>query len=490
MRSCLPKLIAFAWILLAMEADLARAANADSLPNVVFILADDLGWADIGYHNSDTLTPSIDHLAAGGTRLEQHYVWPTCSPTRVALLTGREPSRFGVLEALLTGNGHLPPDIVTLPGALRSRGYTTHISGKWHIGTPPDYRPLLFDFDTSYGSFRGQIDPYTHRYKLGHRTWHRNDQLFDEEGHATDLIADEAIRVIRASREKPFFLYVSFTVPHYPLAEPDRWTAMYDGKTMFYGTGMVDGKTGDRWRKLNAASISHMDEAVGRIVEALQQAGKRENTLIVFTSDNGGQQAWEAPKVQYEGRYQPHTTLGNNRPLRGWKTELYEGGIRVPCCVNWPGHVPAGQAVRSPVSIMDWMPTFCELTDASAESSWQLSGQDILPLIFGKEKISEKARISREKGAQPRTFYWATSSELAVRHGDWKLIRNRTGNGSSIESPADSRSEPQLASVGQCRVELFNLADDPYEKTDLSGQQPDRVAELTRILEEQRKGDR
>ena len=344
---------------------------------------------------------------------------------------------------------HLPPDIVTLPGALRSRGYTTHITGKWHIGTPPDYRPLLFGFDTSYGSFRGQIDPYTHRYKLGHRTWHRNDQLLDEKGHATDLIAGEAIRVIRESHEKPFFLYVSFTVPHYPLAEPDQWTAMYDEKIE------------DRWRKLNAASISHMDEAVGRIVEALQQAGKRENTLIVFCSDNGGQQAWDAQKEQYEGRYQPHTTLGNNLPLRGWKTDLYEGGIRVPCCVNWSGHVPAGQVVESPTSIMDWMPTFCERSDRPAELSWCLSGQDIWPLILGKELISRKEK------AQPRTLYWATPSELAVRHGNWKLIRSRND------------------SITNGQIELFNLANDPYEKNDLADELSDRVAELTKILDEQ-----
>ncbi|MCA9212442.1 MAG: sulfatase-like hydrolase/transferase [Planctomycetales bacterium] len=236
--------------LLVSHVALAAEAEQPRKPNVLFILADDLGWADIGYHDSGTSTPNIDRLAANGVKLEQHYVWPTCSPTRVALLTGREPSRFGVLTPL-GDDGRIPADTVTLATALRSRGYTTHISGKWHIGAPPSFRPLLFGFDTSYGYFRGQIDPYTHRYKFGNRTWHRNDELLDEEGHATDLIADEAIRVIRSSVGKPFFLYVPFSVPHFPLSEPDEWTTMYDDK--------ID----DSWRKLNAASIVSAQENHG-----------------------------------------------------------------------------------------------------------------------------------------------------------------------------------------------------------------------------------
>ncbi len=449
MRNRWSQSIAFAKLVLALGAALANAvastanaADSDRPPSIVFILADDLGWADIGYHRSDTITPNIDRLAASGTRLEQHYVWPTCSPTRVALLTGREPSRFGVFSPL-GDDGRLPPDTVTLATALHDRGYTTHISGKWHIGAPPDYRPLLFGFDTSYGYFRGQIDPYTHRYKFGNRTWHRNDKLLDEEGHATDLIADEAVRVIRLPHEKPFFLYVPFSVPHYPLDEPNKWSAHYDGKVE------------DPWRKLNVASITHMDDAVGRIVTALEQSGQRDNTLIVFASDNGGQRAWDAPNDQYEGRYEPHTTLGNNLPLRGWKTQLYEGGIRVPCCVNWPEHIPAGQTIASPTCIVDWMPTFCALSGPPAASSWSLSGQDIWPLILGNAT------------PQPRTLYWATGSTLALRQGDWKLVRHNMGD----------------------RVELFNLANDPYEKTDLANEQPDRLAKLTRILDEQRQGD-
>jgi arylsulfatase A-like enzyme len=410
-------------------------------PNILLILADDLGWADIGFHESDTLTPNIDRLANGGVRLEQHYVWPTCSPTRVALLTGREPSRFGVLTPL--GDGGLPPETVTLPASLRDCGYSTHITGKWHIGAPPDSRPLLFGFDTSYGYFRGQIDPYTHHYKTGARTWHRNDQLLDEPGHATDLIAAEAIRVIRSAGDKPFFLYTAFSVPHYPLSEPSEWTSLYDGEIE------------DRWRKLNAASISHMDDAIGRIVETLEESGLRENTLIVFTSDNGGQQSWNAPASQYEGRYEPHTTLGNNLPLRGWKTQLYEGGIRVPCCVNWPGCVPSGKIIDDPVCIIDWMPTFLELVGRPGDESDGLSGRSIWPLILSDVE------------PQQRTFYWRTPGRLALRHGDWKLLAYNNG----------------------ANAELYNLVSDPYETRNLAEMHPERVAELTEILNMQREAD-
>ena len=429
-------------ILTALVGTMCHAQDSPPPPNVVFLLADDLGWADIGFHESDTVTPNIDQLAAGGVRLSQHYVWPTCSPTRVALLTGREPSRFGVLTPL-ADDGRLPPDTVTLPLALRDRGYTTHIAGKWHIGSPPKYRPLLFGFDTSYGYFRGQIDPYTHLYKFGNRTWHRNDKLIDEEGHATDLIANEAIRVIRSPHDKPYFLYVAFSVPHYPLSEPDEWTASYDGK--------ID----DPWRKLNAASITHMDAAIGRIVAAIDESGQRSNTLIVFTSDNGGQRAWSAPANQYEGRYEAHTTLGNNLPLRGWKTELYEGGIRVPCCVNWPGELPAGTTSNAPVCITDWFPTFCQLTGKPADEKWKTSGKDLWPMLLGKST------------PQPRTLYWKIRERSALRHGSWKLIADNDG---------PSR-------------ELFDLENDPNETTNLAATQPKRVAELTHLLQEQQLRD-
>lgn len=420
--------------------DLESADTARQRPNILFLLADDLGWADVGFHDSDKSTPNIDRLAATGVRIEQHYVWPTCSPTRAAFLTGREPSRFGVFSPL--GDVGIPATTMTLPAVLRNSGYATHISGKWHLGAPPEYRPLLFGFDSSYGYFRGQIDPYTHLYKTGARTWHRNDKLLDEPGHATDLIAQEAIRIIQSAQDKPFFLYVPFSVPHFPLSEPDEWSEK------------VEDRISERWRRLNAASVAHMDDAVGRIVHALEQAGLRDNTLIVFASDNGGQESWTTTSEQYGGRYEPHLTLGDNRPLRGWKAQLYEGGIRTPCCINWPSHLPAGEMINSPTCIIDWMPTFCHLAGINVDADWKLSGQDLWPMIADAQE------------PPIRTLTWRTPSHAAIRHGDWKLITDKAQ-----------------------QVELFDIANDPNETQNVADTHPQRVAELTTLLDNQQKLD-
>jgi arylsulfatase A-like enzyme len=283
-------------------------------PNIIIILPDDLGWSDVGYHGSDVRTPNIDKLAKAGVRLNQHYVMPTCTPSRVSLMTGLYPSRYGVLgpaygEVIDLGDP-------TLASLLGDNGYFTAINGKWHMGSPP-YTPLKYGFHSSYGYFDGQIDPYTHEYKMEtelteRRSWHRNDEYLDESGtHVTDLITAEAVRIIEEDREEPFFLYVAHHVPHFPLDEPTEWMSVYDD--VFQHPS----------RKLFAASVTHMDDGIGKIIDALERTGKRENTLIIFISDNGGQRSWQSD-TEYEGRYadKPHTVLGNNFPLRGWKTEL------------------------------------------------------------------------------------------------------------------------------------------------------------------------
>jgi arylsulfatase A-like enzyme len=321
----------------------ARGVGAKR-PNIVFIIPDDMGWADVGYHGSEIETPSIDRLAEQSVRFRQHYVMPTCTPTRVGLMSGRYPSRFGVTSPAY--GKIFDDDTITLPLALRNSGYTTHITGKWHMGSPPECTPRKYGFDSSYGYFHGQIDPYTHHYKTGVRSWHRNDRYVDEEGHATDLITDEAVRIIESGHDKPFFLYVAYSVPHFPLDEPDEWTSRYK-------------RIKEPSRRLFAASVTHMDSGIGRIIDALERKRLRESTLVVFVSDNGGQKSWHS-KSEYKGRYadKPHTVLGDNRPLRGWKGEVYEGGIRVPALANWPGVLKSGQT-NAPVHIVDWMPTLC-----------------------------------------------------------------------------------------------------------------------------------
>lgn len=426
-------------MLMFVSIVLSSVARGEAKPNVIFILADDLGWNDVGYHDSDIRTPHLDRLAADGTRLNWHYVYPTCSPTRVALLSGRFPSRFDVLGPLGSTTEMRGSD-AQLTHGLRQLGYRTHISGKWHIGETPEHRPLGYGFETSYGYLRGQIDPYTHRYKFGdHVTWHRNDEFIEEQGHVTDLITEEALRIIESAGEKPFFLYVAHHSPHFPLNESPQWIAPYEKS--------ID----DVWRRHFAAAVTHLDDGVGRVVEALERTGSRDNTLIVFSSDNGGQRAWNAPESQYNGRYATHTTLGNNQPLRGWKGDLYEGGIRVPAFVNWPGHVPAGRTLDLPTHVVDWLPTLLHAARGKPDQFEAAEGIDLWPTLLGESPTTTE-----------RVMYWRTRSATAVRQGDWKLIRHRGGN----------------------RKELFQLSSDPLEKTNLAEQQPQRIRELSKLLDE------
>jgi len=412
-------------------------------PNIVTIIADDMGWADVGYHGSEIETPNLDQLAREGISFGHHYVCPTCTPTRVGLFTGRYPSRFGVTAPAY--GKIFDDDTVTLASALASVGYNTAISGKWHMGSPPDCVPLKYGFQSSYGYFHGQIDPYTHLYKTGERCWHRNDQLLDEEGHATDLITNEAVRFVENQGESPFFLYVAYSVPHHPLDEPEKWVSMYEGSIK------------NESRRLFAASISHMDEGIGRILDALDRKGLRKSTMVVFSSDNGGQKDWSS-KDQYEGRYadKPNDVLGNNLPLRGWKGEVYEGGIRVPALVNWPGVLEPGK-VENPVCVVDWMPTLCGLAGYTPERDLGWDGRDIWPPIRGEEQSDES-----------RTFYWKTPRAKAVRQGDWKLIVGE-------ETP---------------KAELFDISGDPCERNEVSQRYPDRAEELKGLLREMSGKDR
>jgi len=415
---------------------------AQKQPNIVFIIPDDMGWADVGYHDSEIETPNIDRLAKKSLRFKQHYVMATCTPTRVGLMTGHYPSRYGVVSPAY--GKIFDDDTVTLPMALRSIGYKTAISGKWHMGSPPECTPRKYGFDTSYGYFHGQIDPYTHNYKTGVRSWHKNDEYIDEKGHATDLITDEAIRIIESDHDKPFFLYVAYSVPHFPLDEPEEWTSRYK-------------RIKETSRRLFAASVTHMDHGIGRIVDALERKKLRGDTLIVFVSDNGGQKSWHS-NDQYKGRYadKPHTVLGDNLPLRGWKGDLFEGGIRVPALANWPGVIKPGQT-DVPVHIVDWMPTLCSLAGYSTQRDLKWDGRDIMPVV--RQEVTK---------AEPRPLYWKTPGFSAVRHGQWKLIVKK------------SNAETQL----------YDLARDPYETKDLAQKQPEIAKKLNDMLAQLAQNDR
>ncbi len=423
----------------------SAAGSAEPLtdkPNIVFIIADDLGFNDAGYHGSTLKTPSIDALAANGVALDQHYAMPTCTPTRVGIMTGRYPSRYGVTAPAY--GKIFDDDTVTIAHAMRQSGYQTFISGKWHMGSPPEHTPLKYGFDHSYGYFAGQIDPYTHLYKTGIKSWHRDDEYLVEQGHATDLITDEAIRIIKSQHKKPFFLYIAYSVPHFPLDEPEEWTSMYPDLE----------SDSRRWY---AASVTHMDHGIGRIVDAVDKAKIRKNTLIVFISDNGGQKSWHS-NTEYKGRYadKPHDVLGDNLPLRGFKGDVYEGGIRVPGLLNWPKRLKPGK-FTPPIHIADWMPTLCTLAGYRHANKPAFDGINLWPAIAeGKPAPAD------------RIMYWKTPNRWAVRKGPFKLV-----TGKKLES-----------------AELFNLADDPLEKRDIASKNAQKTAELKVLLDKIRAGDR
>lgn len=442
------KIIVFYCLFFCLTSGFCNTEKTSQVPNILIIIPDDLGWSDVGYHGSVIKTPNIDKLAKTGIRMEQHYVMPTCTPTRVSLMTGKYPSRYGITvpdygEVIDLGDP-------TLASLLKENGYFTAIVGKWHMGSPP-YTPMKYGFQSSYGYFDGQIDPYTHEYKTeteltGRESWHRNDQYLEEEGHVTDLLTAEAIRIIEENRKEPFFLYLAHHAPHFPLDEPDEWMSLYKNLAMHPS------------RKLFAAAVSHLDHGIGKIIDALERTGKRENTLILFLSDNGGQHSWHSD-TEYRGKYaqKPHSVLGNNYPLRGWKGELYEGGIRVPAIANWPGKLEPGES-NFPIHISDWLPTLCYLIGAEKQvEHLKLDGKNNWPVFTGEQKVKDE-----------RLMYWKTKQYYAVRQGNWKLLINRSSE----------------------QTELFNLEDDFREMHNLNESYPEKVKLLMDLLQTLKKADR
>ena len=409
-------------------------------PNMVFILADDLGYTDVGWHGDEIKTPHLDKLAASGARLEQFYVLPVCTPTRAALMTGRYPIRHGLQVSVVRpwAQYGLPLDERTLPQALKEAGYTTHISGKWHLGHfQPAYLPTRRGFDTQYGHYNGAIDYFTHARDGGH-DWHRNDQECHDKGYATTLLGDEAVRVIEQTQEgKPFFLYLPFNAPHTPLQAPPEQAQRY-------------AHIADKKRQVYAAMVESLDAQVGRIVAALERRALTGNTLIIFSSDNGGL---------------PGAGGGSNGKLRAQKGTLYEGGTRVCALANWPGHIKPGTVIREPLHMVDWFPTLVNLAGGSLAQPHALDGRDIWPVLAeGKSSPHDDILIN------------AMPNSGAIRVGDWKLVVN----GHITANELKLANAPNAA---DSKLELFNLADDPGEKHDLSAKNPEKVQRLRERLE-------
>jgi arylsulfatase A-like enzyme len=424
-------------------------------PNILFILADDLGWADVAFHRGNVPTPNLDKLAADGVELMQHYVCPVCSPTRSALLSGRYSTRFGVTSP--QNPRAYRWDTVTLARALKSVGYDTALCGKWHLGSKPEWGPQKFGFDHSYGSLAGGVGPWDHHYKEGEftTTWHRDGKLIEEKGHVTDLITHEAIRWLESRTDKPFLLYVPFTAVHIPIREPEEIVSR------------VPAAITERSRRQFGANVMHLDDSVGKILRALEKIGKASNTLVVFSSDNGGLPTAKNNDTLYPAdNYDPGPAGGSNVPLRGQKGEVYEGGIRTPTVARWPGRLKSGK-FEGVAHISDWMPTFCALAGYEPRQDLKWDGRNIWPLLTGAE------------APKPRTIYTAAPGFRAqtMRDGDWKLIVFK-GGGKKDTKPESGR------------VELYDLASDPYETKDLAAAMPDMVAALQAKLADVSKADR
>ena len=422
-------------------------------PNILFILADDLGWGDVSYHGSDIRTPAIDRLAESGIQLEQHYVCPMCTPTRVSFLTGRYPGRFGRRATTPSNPPVLPDNYETLATSLRNNGYDTGLFGKWHLGSSPQFGPNYFGFNTSYGSLAGGVDPYNHHYKRGEfsQTWHRNCQLIKQSGHVTDLITDEAIKWL-VGREKPWFCYVPFTAVHVPIKAPQKWLDQYQFSTY------DDDPLKDQSFKRYAAYTSQMDSAVGRLIEVLECLNQRDNTIIIFSSDNGAiSSARLHSSDQYPGWQEEQPKLGSNKPFRGQKAQLYEGGIRTPTIINWRGTLSPSVCLQ-PLHIADWMPTLTNLANCKLNHDPKWDGVDIWPVITEGEKVDNRVLFWNFKGTQ-----------FCLRQGNWKLIT----------------TDDMSASDSQ----LYHIESDPYETTDLSLGRPEIVKQLLDQVTQQRRLD-
>ncbi len=408
-------------------------------PNFLLILADDLGYGDLScYGAKDLHTPNIDRLAARGTRFTRFYANCTvCSPTRASLLTGCYPDAVGVPGVIRTHSanswGLLSTQVELLPAVLGRAGYSTAMVGKWHLGLGAPNLPNLRGFDFFHGFLGDMMDDYYAHRRHGRNYMRLNQQVIDPEGHATDLFSEWACEYLKGQAGRgPFFLYLAYNAPHFPIQPPEDWLQRYRAAH----PGVPEK------RARNCALVEHMDQGIGRVLEALEAAGLAENTLVVFTSDNGG----SLPHAQ------------SNGPLAGGKQDMLEGGLRVPMIAAWPGQIEPGSTSDHLALTMDVFPTFCEA--AGVEHDSPIDGQSFLPVLLGR----------RQAPGDERTLFWVRleggryggKPYYAVRRGDWKLLEN-------------SADEP---------MRLYNLAQDPRETRDLAAEQPDVMRQLRAALDE------
>lgn len=399
-------------------------------PNIVLLYADDAGYADFGFQefcaaDMKSLTPHIDSIASEGVTMTNAYMSGcVCSPSRAGMMTGRYQTRFGHEYNIPPGymDGGLPLSETFMPKRMQPLGYTTSLVGKWHLGYPAEYHPNKRGFDWFYGCLQGSRSYFPMKRATKHRVIQENGVATEEGGYTTDRLGDAGVRFINENKEKPFFLFLSFTAPHGPLQAKDEDLAMLAHIEPLK-------------RRKYAGLVKALDDNVGKVLQALQAAGLAGNTLVVFTNDNGGQTL----------------TGANNGKLRGRKGSLLEGGIRVPMCMRWPGKIKAGTKIEDPVISLDFLPTFTAIAGGAVDPEWQLDGVNLMPRLTGA--VSKLA---------DRTLFWRQGKERAVRMGSHKMYVADLPGGAAHE--------------------VFDLSQDVGESEPLVDADADVVAALEKAL--------
>ena len=419
-------LLVLAGSLLACAAMTPGAYAAGRPPNVILIFSDDQGTIDINiYGAKDLHTPHLDSLARRGTRFTQFYVAaPVCSPSRAALLTGRYPQRAGVPGNVSLGKRGMPAEQVTMAEMLKTAGYRTALVGKWHLGELDGRGPLDQRFDSFYGHKHGCIDNYSHFFDWNgpnnHDWWRDDEEIWEDGNHFSGLMVREAKQFLDDNKDRPFFLYLPFNIPHYPLQGTPKWRAHY--------------KNLPSPRRDYAALVSTLDEKVGEILDHAGRLGLTENTLVIFLSDHGHS---TEERTMFGG--------GNAGPYREAKFSLFEGGIRVPAIVSLPGVIPENAVRHQFAASVDWLPTVAEITGTGLPNR-KIDGKSLMPVIRSAEAKSPH-----------KVFHWQRGKQWAVRDGNWKLIVNaeRTMRGSVREA-----EKIFLSDFSKDTSERRNLAED------------------------------
>ena len=405
------------------------AASAGAAPNIVFVVADDMGWGDVGYHGSEIRTPELDRLAAGGVMFERFYVNPVCSPTRATLMTGRFGVNTGVLGPFNPWYARgLPLDEKLLPEYFREAGYRTHAVGKWHLGpNSPEYHPMNRGFDSFYGHLHGYLNHELHTL-FGRIDWQRDGKTVHEAGHATQLVTAEAVRQIEErDQDAPLLLYVSYGAPHAPLQASAEAIAEY---------ALID----DERRRIYAAMMTEMDRGIARITAALEEAQIADNTLLVFFSDNGA-----SPNLG-----------GSNSPLRGGKGTTFEGGIRAPALMYWPTGLQAGTVFAERMTATDLLPTLLAAADADLDAPKPIDGRNFWPAIADGAPAPDGPVLLSSFGRGVVQHAWFRD--------DWKLVRTPDGQGGTEDL-------------------LFDIRNDPHEQHDLAQAHPEVFRQLVAELD-------